>query len=114
MPVRALLDRGIAVALGTDSLASSNSLNFLDELRMADKLLQDVSRKEILTMATCGGAEALGLQCGTLASGQKADLIGFRIPTSYSGPWWDVPFEPDRREVDFYRVDGKPSVLSPD
>jgi len=106
MPVRALLDRGITVALGTDSLASSNSLNFLDELRMADKLLPDVSRKEILTMATCGGAEALGLQCGTLASGQKADLIGFRVPSAYSEPWWDVPFEPDRHEVDFYRVDG--------
>jgi 5-methylthioadenosine/S-adenosylhomocysteine deaminase len=111
MPVRALLDRGITVALGTDSLASSNSLNFLDELRMADKLLPDVSRKEILAMATDGGAEALGLPCGKLASGQKADLIGFRIPSSYSGSWWDVPFEPDRREVDFYRVDGKPHVL---
>lgn len=107
MPVRALLDRGITVALGTDSLASSNSLNFLDELRMADKLLPDVSRKEILTMATSGGAEALGLQCGTVTSGQKADLIGFRLPSSYSGPWWDVPFEPDRHEVDFYRVDGR-------
>ncbi|MBC8288345.1 MAG: amidohydrolase family protein [Nitrospinae bacterium] len=113
MPVRTLLDRGVTVALGTDSLASSNSLNFLDELRMADKLLPDVSRKEILAMATCKGAEALGLQCGTLASGQKADLIGFRVSPSYSGPWWDVPFEPHRREVDFYRVDGKPDTLSP-
>ena len=111
MPVRALLDRGITVALGTDSLASSNSLNFLDELRMADKLLPDVSRKEILTMATCGGAKSLGLQCGTLASGQKADLIGFRIPPSYSGPWWDVPFEPDRREVDFYSVEGELNIF---
>ena len=108
MPVRALLDRGVTVALGTDSLASNDSLNFLDELRMADKLLPDVSRKEILTMATRGGAEALGLQCGTLLPGQKADLIGFRVPPFYSGPWWDVPFEPQRREVDFYRVDGNP------
>lgn len=114
LPVRALLDRGISVALGTDSLASSNSLNFLDELRMADKLLPDISRKEILAMATCGGAEALGLPCGTLASGQRADLIGFRVPSAYSGPWWDVPFEPDRLEVDFYRVDGNPKVPTPD
>lgn len=110
IPVRDLLDRGMTVALGTDSLASSESLNFLDELRMADKLLPDVSRKEILTMATCGGAEALGLQCGTLAPGQKADLIGFRVSPTYSGPWWDVPFEPHRREVDFYRVDGHHSA----
>ena len=105
MPVRALLDRGITVALGTDSLASSNSLNFLDELRMADKLLPDVSRKEILAMATRGGAEALGLQCGVLAPGKKADLIGFRVSKAYSGSWWDVPFESHRREVDFYSMD---------
>ena len=106
MPVRDLIDRGINVALGTDSLASNHSLNFLDELRMADKLLPDVSRKEILAMATSGGAKALGLQSGSLAPGQKADLIGFQVPQSYSGPWWDVPFEAGRREVDFYRVDG--------
>ncbi len=111
MPVRALLDRGMTVALGTDSLASNDSLNFLDELRMADKLLPDVSRREILTMATSGGAEALGLQCGTLAPGQKADLIGFRVSPSYSGFWWDVPFESHRHEVDFYGVDGEPDAL---
>jgi len=107
MPVRALLDRGMSVALGTDSLASNGSLNFLDELRCADKLLPDVSREEILTMATRFGGEALGLECGTLASGQKADLIGFRVPRDFSGHWSDVPFELHRREVDFYMVDGQ-------
>jgi cytosine/adenosine deaminase-related metal-dependent hydrolase len=71
---------------------------------MADKLLPDVSRKEILTMATRGGAEALELKCGTLAPGQKADLIGFRVSPCYSGSWWDVPFESYRQEVDFYNV----------
>ena len=111
MPVRTLLDRGIRVALGTDSLASNDSLNFLQELRMAEKLLPDVSRKEILIMATLGGAEVLGLPCGKVACGQKADLIGFRIPPSYSGSWLDVPFEPHRHKVDFYMVDGSPSTL---
>ena len=106
MPVRELIDRGINVALGTDSLASNYSLNYLDELRMADKLLPDVSREELLTMATRGGAIALDLQSGSLSPGKKADLIGFRVPHSYSEPWWDVPFEPHRREVDFYQVDG--------
>ena len=107
MPVRALLDSGVTVALGTDSLASNDSLNFLDELRTADKLLPDVSRGEILAMATRSGGEALGLQCGTLTSGQQADLIGFRVPPSYRGSWLDVPFECHRHEVDFYMVDGK-------
>ncbi len=114
MPVRAMLDRGMTVALGTDSLASNESLNFLDELRMAEKLLPDVSRKELLTMATCGGAESLGLPCGTLAPGQKADFIGFRVSPAYSGPWWDVPFEPDRQEVDFYSVNGTPISFTKD
>ena len=58
--------------------------------------------------------KALGLQCGKLASGQKADIIGFRLPTSYSGPWLEVPFESNRREVDFYMVDGKASNHFPD
>jgi len=111
MPVRALLDMGINVALGTDSLASNNSLNFLGELRMADKLLPDVSRREILAMATRSGGEALGLDCGKLACGQQADLIGFRVSPSYSGSWLDVPFESHRNEVDFYMVDGKPITL---
>jgi aminodeoxyfutalosine deaminase len=107
MPVRELLDSGVLVALGTDSLASNESLSFLAELRTADKLLTDVSRKEILTMATRMGGETLGLKCGTLACGQRADLIGFRVPPSYSGSWFDFPFESDHHEVDFYGVDGK-------
>jgi cytosine/adenosine deaminase-related metal-dependent hydrolase len=80
---------------------------------MADKLLPDVSRKEILTMATLGGAEALGLQCGKLACGQKADLIGFRISPPYSGSWSDIPFESHRQEVDFYMLDGRPKTFLP-
>ena len=107
MPVRILLDQGIMVALGTDSLASNYSLNFLNELRTADELLPNVSRKEILGMATRMGGEALGLECGKLSVGQKADLIGFRVPPSYSGSWFDVPFESNRQEVDFYMVDGQ-------
>ena len=113
VPVRALLDRGMTVALGTDSKASNDSLNFLDELRMADKLLPDVNRKEILDMATRAGGVALGLECGKLACGFNADLIGFRLPPSFSGSWSDVPFESQRREVDFYMVNGKVKTFSP-
>ncbi len=113
LPVRAMLDRGITVALGTDSLASNDSLNFLEELRTADKLLSDVSRREILTMATYSGGEALGLESGSLVYGKRADLIGFRVAPSYSGSWMDVPFESDRHEVDFYMVDGKFSHNNP-
>jgi len=106
LPVRKMLDAGIRVALGTDSLASNDSLNFLEEIRMADKLLPDVSRKEILTMATRFGGEILHLPCGKIESGKKADIIGFRI-NSQGEDWHDMPFDPQRKKVDFYMMDGK-------
>ena len=106
LPVRKILDAGIRVALGTDSMASNDSLNFLEEIRMADKLLPGVSRKEILMMATRFGGEILRLPCGKIESGQKADIIGFRI-ASQGKDWYDLPFEPHRKKVDFYMMDGK-------
>jgi cytosine/adenosine deaminase-related metal-dependent hydrolase len=106
MPVRKLLDRGIPVGLGTDSLASNDSLNFLRELRIADEMLKDVSRLEILQMATLGGATALGLDTGNLIAGKCADLIGFRVPEKPNS-WIDVPFDRDRRTVDFSMVGGE-------
>jgi aminodeoxyfutalosine deaminase len=106
LPVRKMLDAGIRVALGTDSMASNDSLNFLEEIRMADKLLPDVSRKEILKMATRFGGEILHLPCGKVESGQKADIIGFRI-NSQVEDWHDIPFDPQRKKVDFYMADGK-------
>ena len=106
MPVRQLLDRGIPVGLGTDSLASNESLNFLRELRIADEMLEDVSRIEILKIATLGGAKVLGLPVGALSPGLAADLIGFRIDNS-SSSWIDIPFDPYRKMVDFSMVGGK-------
>lgn len=106
MPVRELLDLGVNVGLGTDSLASNDSLNFLRELRVADEMLTDVSRLEILNMATQGGATVLGLPVGAISPGRPADLIGFRMPQK-PNIWSDVPFDPDRKTVDFSMVRGK-------
>ncbi len=106
MPVRELLDRGVTVALGTDSLASNASLNFLRELSIAEEMLPSVNRGEILAMATRGGAKALDLPTGAIAPGMAADLIGFRVD-QVPDAWVDVPFEPARETVDFSMVGGK-------
>lgn len=106
MPVRDLLDRGMAVGLGTDSLASNDALNFLRELRAAETMLPDVTRGEILEIATAGGAAALGLPTGRIVPGAPADLIGFRIGTKPES-WADIPFEADRQEVDFVMAGGQ-------
>ena len=106
MPVRDLLDLGMVIGLGTDSLASSESLNFLDEIRAAEEMLVDVSREELLCMATRGGAATVGMDCGVIDKGRPADLIGFRLQGQF-GDWYSVPFESERDRVDFVMLDGE-------
>ena len=78
-----LLKRGINVAIGTDSVASNNSLNFFEELKvfaMISKMMYHdptvVTPEQTLRAATRGGALAQGREdCGLLKEGFRADLI---------------------------------------
>ncbi len=72
---RDMLARGICVCLGTDSLASNDSLSVLDEARFLHAA-QGAEPALLLTMATANGATALGLarQTGRLQPGLLADL----------------------------------------
>ena len=70
------LETGIPVGLGTDSLASNKTLSLWDEMRF----VRDTLRMEpsiLLSMATLGGARALGLEgiIGSLEAGKEADMI---------------------------------------
>jgi len=104
--VRKLLNGGVQVGIGADSLASNDSLNFFKELRIAGEMLPDVSRREILEMATWRGAEALGLKTGAIAPGMPADLIGLRVE-NLPDSLYDIPFDAVRRQVDFAMINGK-------
>lgn len=88
-PVTSFIKEGINVGLGTDSLASSNSLNMWDEMRMAYKLHREngMTPFNIFKMATINGAKALGLEekVGTLEVGKKADIIAVKMPENSSG-----------------------------
>ena len=77
VPVALFKKLGIPLALGTDSLASNNSLSLWDELRFAlDTFPNDLSGQDVLRMVTSGGAAALGISaaCGTLETGKRADF----------------------------------------
>jgi cytosine/adenosine deaminase-related metal-dependent hydrolase len=74
---REMLARGINVALGTDSRASSPNLSMLED---ASLLFNAGAEADVLMrMLTLHGARALGLhrQLGTLAPGMQADLVAF-------------------------------------
>jgi cytosine/adenosine deaminase-related metal-dependent hydrolase len=75
-PAPRLLEAGLPVALGTDSLASNAGLNMLREVRLAAAAFPEVDRSAWVEGATRHAAEALGLGglAGTLAPGKAADL----------------------------------------
>lgn len=89
MPLKKFLDAGIVVGLGTDSLASSPSLNLWDEMRFAYKIHRrdGVTPLDIFRMATIGGAKALGMEkvIGTLEPGKQADMIAAPLPEKNTG-----------------------------
>jgi cytosine/adenosine deaminase-related metal-dependent hydrolase len=81
-PVRQLLDMGINVALGTDSLASNESLSILGEMRFLYQTRKDLKCDEIIRMATLNGAVALdfGGLLGRLRRGYWADMTVLQFP----------------------------------
>jgi aminodeoxyfutalosine deaminase len=89
MPLKKYLVANITVGLGTDSLASSPSLNMWDEMRYAYKIHKKggITAKDIFHLATLGGARALGMgkDVGTLEPGKKADLIAVPLPKKDTG-----------------------------
>ena len=77
-PHRLLKSAGVPLALGTDSLASNDSLSLWDEMRFLQQIAPEVfTPEELLTMATMGGARALqiGSSTGSLETGKRADFL---------------------------------------
>jgi cytosine/adenosine deaminase-related metal-dependent hydrolase len=87
-PVALLKKAGIPLALGTDSLASNDSLSLWDEMRF---LLREFpghfTPEEVLEMATLGAARALRCdnEGGSLEPGKRADFLIVR-PSGLAGP----------------------------
>jgi 5-methylthioadenosine/S-adenosylhomocysteine deaminase len=84
-PLAAMRKEGINTALGTDNVANNNSYDLFKEMQLLGKLMSfreqtpnAIPARDIVEMATMGGARALGLESeiGSLERGKRADLIG--------------------------------------
>jgi cytosine/adenosine deaminase-related metal-dependent hydrolase len=85
-PVRGLRQAGVSVGLGVDGSASNDGSHLLAEARqclLLQRVLGDptvMSAREVLELATLGGAAVLGRDdIGALAPGMAADLIAFDL-----------------------------------
>lgn len=81
-PIPAMKRAGVNIALGTDGVSSNNNTDLFEEMKFAATLPAGVgldplalSPMEVLRMATCDGARALGRPTGRIARGCVADLI---------------------------------------
>lgn len=82
-PFERFCDLGVTVGLGSDSVASNNLCDMIEEGRFAALAARNragrkrfVTPREVLSAATIGGAAALGLEnkIGSLEAGKQADL----------------------------------------
>jgi 5-methylthioadenosine/S-adenosylhomocysteine deaminase len=120
-PIDKLQAAGIRVGLGTDSPASTPSLDMFDEVRAAVALARiraedagALTAEQALELATLGSASALGLEdeVGSLAEGKRADLAVVSLAGSPYLPWEDpagaVVFGGSPERVLLTVVDGEP------
>lgn len=99
-PVKGMIKRGIPVGLGTDGASSGNTLNLFDQMRLFANFHKTANRdrslfpaKEIVRLATAGGAKALHgeREYGTLEPGMQADLVFVETDSVNMFPVYD-PF----------------------
>lgn len=117
-PLERFLDKKIAVGFGSDSVASNNVCDILEEARFATLAARTFGEKrfltarEIIETATLGAARALGLETeiGSLEAGKQADLIVVSLENVAQMPVHDpfsaILFASNARDVKMTMVAG--------
>ncbi len=106
-PFRRLHELGVNICVGTDSLASTDSLSLLHELRRLRATETWLTPEQLLLTVTTNPARALGQEqkLGELTPGAWADLIA--IPFSGSVPAIHEEIVHFERPIPWVMIDGK-------
>ncbi len=121
MPIEKLYKAGIKIGLGLDG-GTNDTSDMFSNMKAAVGIQRAISLnpnsfpgiKDILRMATLGGAEALNMEkeIGSLNPGKYADLIVLDLNKVNSAPQWNVinaiVFNAQPRNVRYVFVNGKP------
>lgn len=119
-PISLMLNKGVRPSLGTDSSASNNNLDMMEEMRLAALIHKGatedptaVPATTALRMATRYGAEAAFLlDIGSLEVGKKADFISVSMEGAHWHPEHDLlshlVYSASSRDVQDVFVNGRP------
>ncbi|HSB10630.1 MAG TPA: amidohydrolase family protein, partial [Blastocatellia bacterium] len=119
-PLMSMLAAGVTVGLGTDSVASNNRCDMIEEARFCGLIhrltaidYNDPSAERLLKLATLDGARALRLddKIGSLETGKQADLIAIDLSENHNQPVHDpvatIIFSATAGDVLFTSVAGR-------
>ncbi len=102
-----LMAAGVHVSIGADGAPCNNRLDMFAEMRLAALLQKPrldptaMPARTVFRMATAAGAEALGLDAGTIEVGRAADLVVLDPRAVWSGgdPYGALVYTLDARAV---------------
>jgi len=108
------------IGLGSDSVASNNTMDLFEEMRFAvlaqrarGRNIGAMTAQRALEMATIGGARALGMsdKIGTLTPGKQADMIAVRLDgisaTPAHDPYSALVYAAGARDVEMTMIGGE-------
>jgi 5-methylthioadenosine/S-adenosylhomocysteine deaminase len=122
--VKKMLDRGITVGLGADSVNAGTVYSIFEQIKLAILLPRAVwepkdwiSPDEAFQMGCVGGAKALllGNEIGSIEAGKKADLVVLKPSTALVPPnnlTAQLALSESGESVDTVFVDGAPVLLN--
>ena len=118
--VAKMLRQNLNVSLGTDSSASNNRLDIMEEMRLAALLIKGTTKSpellpasQAIKMATINGAKALGLDLvvGSIEKNKKADLVAIDLSSIENQPIYNplstLVYSSSKSDVNYVWIDGE-------